>query len=60
MVGILFSIIVFLSFMVMTITITLANIQDVRYNKMLYNNMKKLDKGLEEINKEIENKNLEK
>jgi len=60
MVGILFSIIVFLSFMVMTITITLANIQDFRYNKMLYNNMKKLDKGLEEINKEIENKNLEK
>ena len=60
MVGVIFSIIIFISFMVMTVTITIANIQDFRYSKMLYDNMKKLDKGLEEINKEIENKNLEK
>ena len=58
MVGTIFSIIVFISFLLMTITITTANIQDIIYNKTILKKIKLLDKSLVELEKELE-KDLE-
>lgn len=56
MVGTIFSIIVFISFLLMTITITTANIQDIIYNKTILKKIKLLDKSLVELEKDLENK----
>ena len=47
------SIFVFISFLLMTITITTANIQDIIYNKTILKKTKLLEKELE---KDLENK----
>lgn len=53
MIGTIFSVIIFVSFLVMTTTITIANLQDITYNKILLKKIKELDKEIIRLEKEL-------
>lgn len=59
MIGTIFSVIIFVSFLVMTTTITIANLQDIMYNKIILKKVKTLDKELLKLEEQLE-KELEK